>query len=340
MSAVPRVLISNDDGITAPGLTALAAAIRADGFCTFVVSAPAGERSAQSHSISVGKHLHAWELPVAGAEEAWAVDGTPADSTMLALYGPLLRNRTFNLVVSGINRGDNCGLHLHYSGTVGAAREAACKDVPALAVSLDNYAARSEEQYAAAAAYTVAIMKAVLGVLPSPLQLAPGPSLAARLAGHVINLNVPKAEAVVDIQGYQLAWQGQHCHFPDWQELAADDHVKEGHAGAVTLRAFRNAAGSLRSDASEGCDSAAVQQGWVAVTPIGLRSDVPITAEAAQQRLQPALLQAVAAAMQAAAASLGVGVRGVPAELLATAEPEAAAATGLQPEAVAVGSAV
>ncbi len=62
----------------APGLTALAAAIRTEGFCTFVVSAPSGERSAQSHCITVGgKHLHAWELPVAGAEEAWAVDGTP-----------------------------------------------------------------------------------------------------------------------------------------------------------------------------------------------------------------------------------------------------------------------
>lgn len=235
------------------------------------------------------------------------------------------------------------------------------------------------------------------GVLPSPLKLSAGPSLAARLAGHVINLNVPKAEAVVDIQGYQLAWQGQHCHFPDWkasvaqhkgvpgllcpckrcgimplstpgcmcpgahsryrrlpphpvccssnpmQELEADEHVKEGHAGAVTLRAFRNAAGSLRSDASEGCDSAAVQQGWVAVTPIALRSDVPLTAEAAQQRLQPQLLQAVAAAMQAAANSLGVGVRGVPAELLAAdvpAEGAAAVATELQPEAVAVGNAV
>ncbi len=50
-----------------------------------------------------------------------------ADSVMIALYGPLLRNPSFNLVVSGINRGDNCGLHVIYSGTVGAAREAACK---------------------------------------------------------------------------------------------------------------------------------------------------------------------------------------------------------------------
>lgn len=64
-------------GITAPGLRALAAAISADGFCTFSVSAPSGERSAQSHCITLGKHLHAWELPVEGAEEAFAVDGTP-----------------------------------------------------------------------------------------------------------------------------------------------------------------------------------------------------------------------------------------------------------------------
>ena len=76
----PRVLISNDDGITAPGLVALAEAIRLDGFAAFSVSAPSGERSAQSHCISIGKHLHAWELPVPGADEAFAVDGTPADS--------------------------------------------------------------------------------------------------------------------------------------------------------------------------------------------------------------------------------------------------------------------
>lgn len=120
--------------------------------------------------------------------------------------------------------------------------------------------------------------------------------------------------------------------------------MKEGHAGAVTLRAFRNAAGSLRSDASEGCDSAAVQQGWVAVTPLGLRSDVPVTAEAAQQRLQPVLMQALAAAMQAAAASLGVAVSGLPSELLAAngaaATEAAAVAAKLQPEAVAAGTAV
>lgn len=56
------------------------------------------------------------------------------------------------------------------------------------------------------------------------------------------------------------------------QELETDEHVRSGHTGGVTLRAFKNAAGSLRGDLTEGCDSWAVAQGWVAVTPIGLRS--------------------------------------------------------------------
>lgn len=66
--------------------------------------------------------MHAFNISVEGATEAFAVDGTPADSVMLALNGPLLKNPSFDLVVSGINRGDNAGLHVIYSGTVGAAR--------------------------------------------------------------------------------------------------------------------------------------------------------------------------------------------------------------------------
>ncbi|KAL4430827.1 hypothetical protein ABPG75_006083 [Micractinium tetrahymenae] len=324
----PRVLLSNDDGITAPGLRALAAALNADGFCTFAVSAPSGERSAQSHCITVGKHLHTWELPVEGAEEAYAVEGTPADSVMIALYGPLLRNPGFNLVVSGINRGDNCGLHVIYSGTVGAAREAACKDVPAIAVSLDNYLARTEEQYAAAATYCVALMKAVLGVLPPPRSWAwpaGGASLAASLAGQVINVNVPQG-AVGDVRGYYLAHQGQHCHFPNWTELEADGHVKEGHAGGVTLRAFRNAAGSLRGDATEGSDSWAVSQGYVAVTPVGLRSDLPLTVAAATQRVQPRALHALSTALVTAAGHLGAQAGGIPKEVVSAAAAAAEAA--------------
>lgn len=91
MTHRPHVLISNDDGVNAPGLVALAARLREEDFCDFTVCGPSGERSAQSHSINIHKPLHAFPIPVRGAREAWAVDGTPADSVMLALYGSLLQ---------------------------------------------------------------------------------------------------------------------------------------------------------------------------------------------------------------------------------------------------------
>ena len=223
-----RILISNDDGVNAPGLLAL-------------VCGPAGERSAQSHCISIGKHLHAWPIPCPGAVEAWAVDGSPADSLMLALHGPILKSKSFDLVVSGINRGDNCGLHVIYSGTVGAAREAACKvggragpsgllgalpeppthsnaatapalqGIPSLAFSLDSFRARSEEHYAAAAKLCVALVKAALGLLPGSSL-----GLLAALKGSLLNVNVPDGELGA-IKGYHLAHQGAHCHWPEFQ---------------------------------------------------------------------------------------------------------------------------
>ncbi|MBZ5782175.1 hypothetical protein, partial [Klebsiella aerogenes] len=86
--------------------------------------------------------------------------------------------------------------------------------------------------------------------------------------------------------------QGQHCTFPDFQEIDADPHFAStnGHqhaelsVGGVTLRAFRNAAGFLRSDTRRGTDSWAVKEGWVAVTPVGLLSDIPLSAAAAAGR--------------------------------------------------------
>lgn len=101
--------------------------------------------------------------------------------------------------------------------------------------------------------------------------------------------------------------------------------MREGHAGTLTLRAFRNAAGSLRGDEREGCDSWAVAQGWVSVTPVSLRSDMPLTAAEAAQRLEPRVMQALAAAMQAAAADLGVATHSIPPELAAAVEHAAVA---------------
>lgn len=311
MTGKPRILISNDDGVTAPGLVALTQALNSsNAFCSFTVCGPSGERSAQSHCISIGKHLHAFNIDVPGAEEAFAVDGSPADSVMLALNSQLLKSRTFDLVVSGINRGDNAGLHVIYSGTVGAAREAACKDVPSIALSLDNYKARSVEHYTEAARIAVVLIKSMLGLntceIPRPLK---------DFSGYVLNVNFPEQGLTQMGSGLFLAHQSQHCHFPDFQELCPDPHFDEPGShfnkhGKVSLRAFRNAAGFLREDLTPGSDSFALRQGWVSVTLLGLLSDIPLTLQAGKDKHEMQAVRATQQMLEEAGKVLDLPVKG------------------------------
>jgi len=108
-----HILITNDDGIQADGLRALVQAV--EGLGTISVVAPSHERSASAQSLTLRQPIF-WEQV---AEREWAVEGTPADSVILALH-KLLPNRP-DLVISGINRGANLGENIFYSGTVGAA---------------------------------------------------------------------------------------------------------------------------------------------------------------------------------------------------------------------------
>jgi hypothetical protein len=85
------VLVSNDDGINAPGLRALVTALVDADFSQLFVCAPSGERSAQSHAITLGRYLACTEQTIEGVQQAIGVDGTPADSVMLALNSPVLQ---------------------------------------------------------------------------------------------------------------------------------------------------------------------------------------------------------------------------------------------------------
>jgi 5'-nucleotidase len=123
-----HILITNDDGIQAEGLRALVHAVQ--GLGTVSVVAPSHERSASAQSLTLRQPIF-WEQV---AEREWAVEGTPADSVILALH-KLLPNRP-DLVISGVNRGGNLGENIFYSGTVGAAMEAAINHIPAIAVSV------------------------------------------------------------------------------------------------------------------------------------------------------------------------------------------------------------
>lgn len=130
-----RILITNDDGVHADGIKVLREVLGQDADVTVV--APLEERSTTAHTITLNYPLRVVEI----APKTWGCSGFPADCTFMAL-GHLVKETHFDLVVSGINRGANLGQDVYYSGTVAAAREAAFRKIPAIAISqvIDNLA--------------------------------------------------------------------------------------------------------------------------------------------------------------------------------------------------------
>ncbi|MBR1560887.1 MAG: 5'/3'-nucleotidase SurE [Clostridia bacterium] len=149
-----RVLLTNDDGIHARGLRVLADALIAAGH-RVTVCAPDRERSAASHSSIIGKPVHPVPVDFPGADRAWATDGTPVDCARVGVF--LTRDESVDLVISGINRGMNLGGACVYSGTVGAALEAAMCGAQALAVSLVVDFHRQDEDYGPAARLAIRV---------------------------------------------------------------------------------------------------------------------------------------------------------------------------------------
>lgn len=178
-----RILISNDDGIFAPGLAALVHAFEAAGH-TVYVAAPDSQRSAASHSMTLFQPLTAEKSAVAGASKAWAIDGTPVDCVKLAVK-TLCPEVDF--VISGINHGYNSGSDVLYSGTVGAAMEGALNGKPAMAVSLGH---EREDTYDNAAALAVKVFDS--------LQAHPLPPFS------VLNLNYPETDEALGLKATSL----------------------------------------------------------------------------------------------------------------------------------------
>jgi len=165
---MPHILITNDDGIQAEGLRALVHAVQ--GLGTISVVAPSHERSAAAQSLTLRRPVF-WDQV---AEREWSVEGTPADCMILAL-NKLLPHRP-DIVISGVNRGGNLGENIFYSGTVGAAMEAAINHIPAIAVSVAHRGKDFRFDHAANLARELAQMALVEGM---PL-------------GTVLNVNVPQ----------------------------------------------------------------------------------------------------------------------------------------------------
>lgn len=170
-----HILISNDDGVLANGIRALAKEAVKRGH-KVTIYAPDTQRSAASHSATFFRSLHVEPVEYADDIKAYAVDGTPADCVRLGLY-IAAKEAPVDCVLSGINNGANRGAAILYSGTVAAATEAALCGYPAVAVSLCSYA---DEGYETAARLGVKAAEwAVKHRLPR---------------GEIYNLNVPKGE--------------------------------------------------------------------------------------------------------------------------------------------------
>lgn len=208
-----RILISNDDGVHAAGIHALAKEFSRDH--QVVVVAPERERSTTGHSLTLHKPLRLYRH----AKNVFAVSGGPADCIYVGL-GEVLKGRRPDIVLSGINRGANLGQDVFYSGTASAAREAANLGIPAVAVSLslDFAKAGVPERYDVAA-------KALRKVLSEALVAYAGAGKAAGKtkaavekaglkkwpAGMMLNVNVPNIP-LNKIKGIRAAKQGKRIY--------------------------------------------------------------------------------------------------------------------------------
>jgi 5'-nucleotidase len=200
----PLILISNDDGIDAPGISALAGAL--EGVGEVVVVAPDREMSATSHAISLHRPLR-----VSQRRPGWfAVDGTPADCVYLAMLH-LLEGRKPSLLVSGINRGYNLGSDFFYSGTVACAVEGALRGVPACAISLGR---GPKEGLEAAGRFARALAHAILAAgLPEKTLLSVNVPNSGPLAGYRFTRLGKRSyrdtvEVRTDLRGDKYFWIG------------------------------------------------------------------------------------------------------------------------------------
>jgi 5'-nucleotidase len=181
---MPRILVTNDDGVHSDGIHTLADALRPLGDVTVV--APHIEASAIGHALTLRRPLRLEELRTG----VYEVDGTPTDCVNVAFTK--LFDAPPDLVVSGINKGLNIGDDVTYSGTVSGAMEAALLGVPGIAVSLARTQGHYDFSHAAAAAATIAALILRVGLAPRTF----------------LSINVPTGQP----KGFKLTVQGKRNH--------------------------------------------------------------------------------------------------------------------------------
>ena len=230
----PLILITNDDGIHAPGLTALASSLQQIG--KIVIVAPDRDNSAASHSLTMNRPLRVQEI----ATDSYAIDGTPTDCVTIGI-GKILTEKPL-LVVSGINPGPNLGDDVSYSGTVSAAIEGTMLGIPSMAISL---AGEGSYRFETAARFATDLARTILERgLPRDT---------------LLNVNVPNLSAA-EIKGIRFTRQGRRVY---------DDAIKETF-DPWGKKHYWIGGGTPTWDAGNDTDAQAILAEYISITPLHL----------------------------------------------------------------------
>lgn len=228
-----NILVTNDDGILAPGLALLADVCREVG--TVTVVAPDREQSGTSHSLTLHRPLR----PARRPDGAWQIDGTPTDCVMLALQALMPDPPDF--VFSGINHGPNMGEDVLYSGTVSAAMEAVTLGVPGIGIS---FTGNQPETLATYRDMLVHLVRKITSVPSFPEHM-------------LLNINLPRVPAS-EVLGIQVTKLGSR-YFSDSLTRMKDPWGRE---------IFWIGGGTITWTGTENSDHLAVAEGYVSVTPL------------------------------------------------------------------------
>jgi len=232
-----RILITNDDGIHAPGIRALADVAREHG--EVVIAAPDRERSACGHAMTMREPLRVHELPYEGCR-AYMVNGLPVDCVNVGLT--IGWPEGCDLILSGFNNGPNLGFDITYSGTCAGAMEGAINEIPSIAFSMAVLESKQAIRYEVGAEW--------LRENWAMLMALPMPSLG------FLNVNVPNQTPL----GHRFAAMGRRV-YKDRVEMREDPWGNPYYwQGGVVVTDF----------AQPNTDVDAIRQGYVAITPVSL----------------------------------------------------------------------
>ena len=231
-----NILLTNDDGIYAPGLAALYQYLSPQH--KVLVIAPDREQSAVGHGITLNEPLRASRVSINGAFEGYAVSGTPADCIKIGVL-EILKTKP-DMVISGINPGANVGVNINYSGTVAAAKEATLYGILAIAVSIHS---RQVESFDAAAAFIA--------------QLAQDVYANGLPGGTFLNVNIPN-RPLSEIAGVQISRLDMDF-FPEYIEKRVDPRHRTY---------YWQGCDSLPQGKSTDIDGSALCEDFISITPI------------------------------------------------------------------------